>query len=196
MEHRPWLLPMGDTFAEHAVEALAGQAAEAERLGRLPDATVALLLDLGMARSLVPRCWGGLEQPLAAVLDVVASLAHGCMSAAWCAALFAEHPWVLAHFPEQAQADVWSRGPDVPISMSIAAQAQATPVPGGFTLSGAWAFASGCDHARWLLLLASWPEDEGTPPHSGLFLVPRADVSIDHASWHVAGLRGTGSKTV
>src|SRR5712692_7355661 len=46
----------GDTLGAPAVEALAGQAAEAERLGRLPDATVALLLDLGMARSLVPRC--------------------------------------------------------------------------------------------------------------------------------------------
>jgi len=33
----------GDTLGAPAVEALAGQAAEAERLGRLPDATVALL---------------------------------------------------------------------------------------------------------------------------------------------------------
>jgi 3-hydroxy-9,10-secoandrosta-1,3,5(10)-triene-9,17-dione monooxygenase len=154
------------------------------------------LVDLGVTRLVMPRRWGGLELGFAAVVDVVRALAQACMSAAWCAALYAEHPWVLARFEEQAQADVWSGGPDVPLSMSVAASGRATRVDGGHELSGSWPFVSGCDQAPWFLLLASWGAADGSGARSGLCLVPRSDVSIDHASWQVAGLRGTGSKTL
>ena len=171
-------------------EIVATRALETERLGRLPNETVALLLELGVTRMLMPRQWQGLELGFPAVVDVVTTLARGCMSAAWCAALYAEHPWILAHFDEQAQADVWRDGPDVPLSMSVAAFGKARRTSSGFELSGTWPFVSGCDHAGWFLLASEW--DAG----SGLCLVPRSEVRIDHDSWHVAGLRGTGSKTV
>jgi alkylation response protein AidB-like acyl-CoA dehydrogenase len=118
------------------------------------------------------------------------------MSTAWCAAIFAEHPWVLAHFDQAAQEEVWSGGPDVIVCMSIAASAQVSLAPAGFTLTGQWKFVSGCDHAQWFLLACSWDGAEHGEPKRGLMLVPRADLSIDHASWQVTGLRATGSKTV
>ena len=172
----------------------ASRALETEQLGRLPDETVAQLLELGMARTLVPRQWGGLELGFKEVIDVLTTMAGSCMSTAWCAALYAEHPWILAHFDERAQTDVWSNGPDVNVCMSVAAQGTATRVADGFELDGTWAFVSGCDHAAWFLLATTWDDDAGH--HMGLCLVPRSEVHIDHASWHVAGLRGTGSKTL
>jgi len=140
----------------------------------------------------MPKRWGGLELGLPAVLDMAASWARVCMSTAWCAAIFAEHPWVLAHMEERAQQEVWGEGPDVIVCMSIAASAEVSRTPEGLSLTGQWRFVSGCDYAQWFLLAASW-DDEA---HRGLLLVPRDDVTIDHESWHVAGLCGTGSKTI
>jgi 3-hydroxy-9,10-secoandrosta-1,3,5(10)-triene-9,17-dione monooxygenase len=177
---------LADTFAARALEA--------EQLGRLPDASVAQLLELGIARVLVPRQWGGLELEFQQVIDVLVTIARSCMSTAWCAALYAEHPWILAHFDERALEDVWSDGPDVPVCMSVAALGTATRVDDGFELEGTWPFVSGCDHAAWFMLATNWDDDGGQ--RMGLCLVPRSDVQIDHASWHVAGLRGTGSKTL
>jgi alkylation response protein AidB-like acyl-CoA dehydrogenase len=78
--------------------------------------------------------------------------------------------------------------------MSVAAFGTASRVADGFELEGTWPFVSGCDHAPWFLLATAWDDDGGH--RTGVCLVPRAEVDIDHASWRVTGLRGTGSKTV
>jgi len=181
-----------------ATEVLAARALDTERLGRLPDETLALLLDLDVPRLVMPRQWQGLELGFPAVIDLITTLARGCMSTAWVAALYAEHPWILARFDARAQSDVWRTGPNVPLSMSIATSGTASPVADGFVLNGIWPFTSGCDHADWFLLDAEYTAEPGPrkTPRSGLCLVPRADVRIDQDSWHVVGLRGTGSKTV
>jgi alkylation response protein AidB-like acyl-CoA dehydrogenase len=66
----------------------------------------------------------------------------------------------------------------------------ALPVPGGFQVTGQWAFASGCQHAEWLLggvVIA------GTdPPRMQMMLFPVEDVTLVD-TWHVGGLKGTGS---
>jgi alkylation response protein AidB-like acyl-CoA dehydrogenase len=179
-----------------ASDVLAARALETERLGCLPPETLALIIDLGVPRLVMPGEWQGLERSFQDVVDVVATLAQGCMSAAWCAALYAEHAWVLAHFDAQAQADVWNLGPDVPLAMSVASYGRVEHVTSGLRLSGTWPFTSGCDHAEWFLLAWESEIEDPSGTQNGLCLVPRSHVSIDHASWNVAGLRGTGSKTV
>lgn len=178
-----------------AARAFGARAAETERLGRLPDETVATFVELGIPRMLMPKRWGGHEGDLAEVHDMAVALAHGCMSTAWCASIFAEHPWVLVRFDPRAQQDVWGNGPDVIGCLSNnPASAQIELVADGFRLSGSWRFVSGCDHAAWFMFVAEYGSPDA--PTRALFLVPRSDVDIDHASWQVAGLRGTGSKTV
>jgi alkylation response protein AidB-like acyl-CoA dehydrogenase len=169
-----------------AADRFAARAAETERLGKLPPETVAELIQMGVPKMMMPARWGGSERDLAAVVEMVTAWSKACLSTAWCAGIFAEHSWVLAHAHPEAQAEVWSSGPDQIVCMSIAAAAEVTPAPGGFRLSGQWRFVSGCDYAGWFLLAA--------PP--GLLLLPRADLAIDHDSWRVSGLCGTGSKTV
>ena len=51
------------------------------------------------------------------------------------------------------------------------------------------------DSAAWLILAALLPGSAG-PPTLAWCLVPVSDVAIDHDSWNVSGLEGTGSKTV
>ena len=129
------------------------------------------------------------------MVEQVISLAHGCVSIAWCAGLFAEHPWILAHLDLEAQREVWSDGPDVIVSMSFNPSAPATRTAGGFRLNGKWFFTSGCDHAEWLLFVAPARKTcDVQPPEVRVFLVPAADVTIDQDSWRVTGLRGTGQQ--
>ena len=68
-------------------------------------------------------------------------------------------------------------------------------VDGGIKISGSWPWASGIDSATWLILAAMIPNKDG-PPDLAWCLVPVRDVIVDHDSWNVSGLQGTGSKTV
>ncbi len=68
-----------------------------------------------------------------------------------------------------------------------------TPVAGGYRISGKGSpFASGVDHSAWLMLGGMTQEPQ---PEWKLFLVPTRDCKIVD-TWHTAGMRGTGSKTV
>jgi alkylation response protein AidB-like acyl-CoA dehydrogenase len=68
----------------------------------------------------------------------------------------------------------------------------AVPAPGGFRVSGRWAFASGIRHAAWVSGTA-WVVRDGTPTAERRVFVVRTDDVEIHDTWHVAGLRGTGS---
>jgi 3-hydroxy-9,10-secoandrosta-1,3,5(10)-triene-9,17-dione monooxygenase len=69
---------------------------------------------------------------------------------------------------------------------------QATRVEGGFRLSGRWKYASGCRHCGWAFLGGLVA---GTPDDRRIFVVPRGDYEIID-TWHVPGLKSTGSNDV
>lgn len=66
----------------------------------------------------------------------------------------------------------------------------ATPVPGGYRLSGRWQFGSGCRHAEWLTGNAVVADSD--PRQIRSFAFPAEQATI-HDTWHVGGLKGTGS---
>ena len=55
----------------------------------------------------------------------------------------------IAHFPIEAQREVWDGDEDPFTCACFAPTGTAVPVDGGYLLSGAWSFASGCDAASW-----------------------------------------------
>jgi len=99
------------------------------------------------------------------------TLARGCGSSAWVAAVHGEHNWVVGNFSEQAQRDVWGKNPHAVASASFAPSGSAEPVAGGHRLSGRWGFASGCDHAQWVLL-GSMAKTGGAPGESRVGSAP------------------------
>jgi 3-hydroxy-9,10-secoandrosta-1,3,5(10)-triene-9,17-dione monooxygenase len=66
---------------------------------------------------------------------------------------------------------------------------------GSYVLNGVWPFASGCEHAAWLLLGAEVFDAAGSKIDEADLLVPKQDVEVKD-DWYVAGLQGTGSVTV
>ncbi|MFQ5699691.1 MAG: acyl-CoA dehydrogenase family protein [Myxococcota bacterium] len=181
--------------ARALVPALRDRAEETERLGRLPDVTIAELRDAGLLRALQPRRFGGDQQPLSAFYQAQIEIARACGSSGWVLGVLGIHNWMLAMFAEPAQRDVWETDPDVLTATSFMPAGRVEPVAGGFRLSGLWGFASGCDHCRWAILGAILGSSGDGPPDFRVFLVPVSDYAIVD-DWQVAGLRGTGSKSL
>ena len=171
------------------------QALETERAGRTSDALATEMRDAGFYRVLQPKRFGGYEFGFNLFSQIIRAVSSGDGSVGWTLMTGTSHQWLIALFPEQAQQDIWGDGKGNFAAGSYAPSGRAEPAAGGFRLTGQWAFASGIDVADWALLGAMIPQTDG-PPKPGFMLVPVSDYTIDHGSWHVAGLNGSGSKTI
>jgi 3-hydroxy-9,10-secoandrosta-1,3,5(10)-triene-9,17-dione monooxygenase len=163
---------------------------------RIPDETIAEFKEAGLFRLLQPARWGGFEVDPKVFFEVQMTVAAACPSSAWVLGIVGVHSWQMALFPLQAQTEVWGKDSSTLISSSYAPTGKVERESGGYRISGRWSFSSGCDHCQWVFLggfVAS--EASGKPPEMRTFLLPRSDYTIDD-TWHVAGLRGTGSKDI
>jgi len=170
------------------VPRLRERAERTEQLRRLPDETIADLVDSGLLRIGNPDRFGGLGLDVDTAFEVTLELGRGCGSTAWCYSVLNTHNWMLGHWPEQGQEECFADSPDTLASSGFdPGRARVEVVPGGYRLSGRWSFSSGCDASRWVMVGGL------TPGGHHLFLVPMAEVTIVD-TWFVSGLRGTGSK--
>jgi 3-hydroxy-9,10-secoandrosta-1,3,5(10)-triene-9,17-dione monooxygenase len=168
------------------------QAAEDGR--RMPAESAREMLDAGIARVIMPKRFGGYDLDLETWLDVVLEISRADASHGWCASLLIHHPHLVAQFPEECQQAIWKDGPDVPIAASFAPRTKAERVAGGYRLTGDQAsFSSGVDHCTWVMI-GAMTQGEGAPEWA-LFMVPPGGYSV-RDTWHTAGMRGTGSKTI
>jgi len=173
-------------------------AAEDNALRRLSDRTWNILMDNGFLRSLQPARWGGGEVSLMEFVDATIELARVSPSAAWIAGVIGLHPWQLALFDERAQQEMWGKDPALMHSSSYNPTGKAEKVAGGYKLSGRWSFSSGCDHCHGVMLgaICGTRDVLGRPVADfKSFLLLGDQYRIDD-NWHVAGLKGTGSKDI
>ena len=180
--------------ARALIPRLAERAPAAAVARTLPAQTVAEYRAAGILRILQPRRFGGQQGRFSLFSRIVEELTYACASSAWVYAVLAEHQWIIAQYPEQAQVDVWGDDPEAVAASSLAPRAAAKPVPGGWRLTGTFPFSSGCDHAEWAILGAFLGEI-GDPRHIAYLLVPLAEIEIVD-DWQTLGLAGTGSKTL
>ena len=171
----------------------AARAAAAEEARQIPSESVRDMLDAGFARILLPTQRGGYGLGFDTWFDVTRELSKADASHGWCAGLIIHHAHLIAQYSEAAQNTLWSETIDIPVAASFAPSTQVTPVDGGYRISGKGSpFASGVDHSTWLMLGGMTQEPQ---PEWKLFLVSARDCKIID-TWHTAGMRGTGSKTV
>ena len=180
--------------ARALVPLLADRAPAAAAARQLPAETIADYHAAGILRILQPRRFGGQQRRFSLFSRIVEELTYGCASSAWVYAVLAEHQWIIAQYPEQAQIDVWGDDPEAVASSSLAPRAAARRITGDWRLSGRYSFSSGCDYAQWAILGAFLGE-MGDPRHIAYLLVPLAEVEIVD-DWRVLGLAGTGSKSL
>src|SRR5215470_4222419 len=186
------------TEAKRLAPLLAETAARDRELRRLSDQTWKILLDGGFLRSLQPARWGGGEVALIDFVDAMLELSRVSPSAGWVAGVIGVHPWQLGLFDQKAQQEMWGKNPARMFSSSYNPTGKAEKVTGGYRLSGRWSFSSGSDHCRGVMLgaICGRREIANNPvPDFRSFLLLDDQYRIDD-NWHVAGLRGTGSKDI
>ena len=168
----------------------------------LPPEILAALFDAKMFRMLLPRSHGGAELDLPAFFNVICAIAEGDASAAWSVAQSNGCAMSAAYMEPPAARELFA-DPRAVLSWGFpAGRCVATPVEGGWNVSGTWGFGSGSRHSTWLGGHCQLLDASGAPlKHADgqaverTALFPRDAVTITDAGWNVLGLRGTGSDT-
>ncbi|WP_426409672.1 acyl-CoA dehydrogenase family protein [Bradyrhizobium ganzhouense] len=177
---------------------LSEQAARIEEARRIPDDVAERLFETRLFDLMRPSRFGGFGVSPRFAWEATFHVARGCSSSAWLAGLTSANILMLGKFSAEAQKDVFAPGvsPIVPmLTGGVGQDIEIEPADGGIVLSGRWRYASGVDVSDWLGILINIPAKDGAAaPH--VVLVPQSAFTIDHQSWRVMGMRGTGSKNI
>jgi alkylation response protein AidB-like acyl-CoA dehydrogenase len=135
-----------------------------------------------------------LEVNLATYVGALEIIAEGSGAAAWNLATSAFNCRTSLTLPQTGIDQVFGTGPDVVFAGSGFPTGVASRTVGGFAVTGRWRFGSGCEHADWLVgsgRIASGGTSEAIPEQRSFFFRPEQATIVD--TWHVLGMRGTGS---
>lgn len=165
---------------------------------RISDDVAGRLREAGFFRICQSQENGGYGMRPSVLWRVSREIARGDSATAWILSLAGLHPWMAGMFPVQAQDEIFPGGRDavvIALTGNVGRGAEARREGGHYVLSGKWTYASGIDVADFAAVLVEVPADGGGKEQR-LLLVPKASFRIDHDSWNVIGMRGTGSKDV
>jgi alkylation response protein AidB-like acyl-CoA dehydrogenase len=172
-------------------------AAITERDRRLAKPVLDALVEAGLMRLLVPRELGGLEADVATMVESIEAVAQGDGAAGWCLMIAATTGVTAAQLPRSGAAEIYA-DPSVVTGGMLMPRGKAVRSDGGYRVSARWSYGSGSQHCHWMLggSFVHGPEGpetlDGGAPHMRMFFFPAKDITI-HDTWHVSGLRGTGS---
>ena len=182
--------------ARLVAEELKERVDETEKGRRLPVENMERICEAGLLRVIQSRRCGGHELSMRAHLDVLSAIAEGCSATAWVLGVMHAHSWLLAHFPEKAQDEVYGQNVNTMVSAVIGPRGKAIKKKDGtYILNGFWPFGSGCQLSKWLLLGAEVFDEKGEFLDLADLLIPTTDAEIQD-DWYVAGFQGTGSNSL
>src|SRR5688500_17920472 len=175
---------------ERARATVIAGADEAERWRTLPAPTVAVLRETGLLGLKLPAVLGGAEADPVTQIDVIEALTAIDPSAGWCLMVGATTAALPGVFLDDDAVRVIFDGDRMPLAAGCyMPTGHAVAEPGGFRVTGRWAFASGIRHAAWVSGTAWVVRDGAQTAERRVFVVRTAEVDV-HDTWHVAGLRG------
>jgi len=204
------LKPQSDTrfsgYNEQAETEMVGRARELKPLlekhaaygdahGTLHPDVFAALGDAGFWAMAAPRRWGGLGTSARCMSLVGHELAKADPSVGWVYTVLHGTTWVASLGPDGLQEAIFGSGDDHPVICGIAnPPGTMVAVDGGFIVNGRWPYASGSHHASWAQLGVAGDLPDGTHAH-GFAYLRREQYEIER-TWHMMGMKGTGSDTI
>ncbi|BCF83306.1 acyl-CoA dehydrogenase [Rhodococcus qingshengii] len=187
---------MIDRIGQRAPE-FEGQADANESAGKLSDATLEILDDIGLLTALTPAEYGGADLTIYDTLRVYESLAYVDTSTAWVAMIPGVQGKGLLLLETEAR-DKLAAGGFPFVSGQGAPTGRATAVDGGYRVTGRWSYGSGLLHSDIASGVAVVVDDDGPvldetgQPDGFLFYTPTVNVEFK-GNWDVLGMRATGS---
>ena len=173
-------------------------AEDIEATRELPRPLFEALADAGMFHLALPRTLGCPELDLPTYIQVIEELGKADTSTAWVinqGGIFATY---ASRMPSEVARTIWIDTPRGVVSNTPAPTAKAVVVPGGYRVTGQQGFSTGCRHASWVAPHAQIIEngrprllEDGQPETRYLFVPVSEAERLD--TWHVRGLRGTGT---
>lgn len=172
-------------------------AARAEERGQIDDEVARALSDAGLFRMAVPSEIGGGEADPESVIESIDAISQADGSAGWVMMIGATTGFTAFQLPRRGAEEVFG-SPDGLTVGAVAPRGRATRTDGGFRVTGTWPFGSGSAHATWIaggaiVFSADGPEmlSENVPHVRNMFFPAHETIAKD--TWHVSGLKGTGS---
>src|SRR5438309_2850984 len=176
---------------------IARAADEIERTRQMTPAVTSALIENGLYRVLLPQSLGGAEAPLEIFMQMQEEIAKADASTAWCLGQCSVCAMTAAYLDPDAAGEIFNTPPGILAWGAIAHEVHA--VPGGYSASARWDFASGSRQASWLGAHVRVVEADGSQrkkpngaPEIRTILFPVTSATL-YAVWDVIGLKGTGT---
>ena len=170
---------------------------EFDRARSLPSPLVKRMAQTGFFSIWLARALGGPELNITDYFRIIGELARADGAVGWCTMVSAGYSRFSGFLDEGAAREIFGTGETI-VAGTINPTGKAVAAPGGFRVSGRWAYGSFIQHSTWTV--GNCIVHDGETPRRGadgapdmrLLLFPTSTVEIID-TWHVAGLRGTGS---
>jgi|AntAceMinimDraft_5_1070358.scaffolds.fasta_scaffold00049_59 alkylation response protein AidB-like acyl-CoA dehydrogenase len=196
---------MADTFqptdtlanARTLAPELAARAAEMEEVRCLPADLAAKLVEAGVFRMITPKSFGGLELAPHDFVETVEAVATANASAGWCAMIGATTAMNAAYMDPATAGEIYS-DPGIITGGVFAPMGKAVDEGDHYRVSGRWQWGSGSANCTWLCGGCTiWENGEmkrlpSGAPDARMMVFPASDATLLD-TWHVMGLKGTGS---
>ena len=170
---------------------------EGDGLHHLPDAIAQAFAEANVYRLLLPHEFGGEDIDPITYFDLVEEVSFYDGSVGWNYSIGSSTPIILGDL-SPARIHAIFANPDSCIAASASPPGRAVAVEGGYRVTGRFAWASGIHQAQWVAAnCLVFDGDQMRKSAAGLpvalgFLMPKADCRVLD-TWHVIGMRGTGS---
>jgi len=184
--------------AEAMAPLVAAHRAELARTRDLPTPLAQALGEAGLTQLWLPRTLGGPELAPEDYIRVIEAVGRLDGAVGWCAAVAASGARLTGMLAPEVAAGMFGLdrgslcGNGNPVGV-------ASPVPGGWRVSGRWSYGSFIRHSAWALGVCTIREADGglrraadSAPTLIAAVAPTAEVRI-HDTWDAGGLRATGS---
>ena len=172
---------------------IASHAHETEANRRPSDAVWSAILRTGYMYLSVPKRFGGLQASMMEIMDATLPIAQADGSVGWLASFVVMTPRPAAGYPIELQEELYAGSKAPAFTNVILPMGSAKRVPGGYMISGRWAWATTIQFADWVSMICRIEGEEHEPVRT--FLTPADTVKIVD-TWSVAGMSATGTHHV
>lgn len=176
---------------------LSQRAAEMEEVRRLPADLARKLAEGGLFRMVTPSKFGGLECSPRQIVDAVEAVAEANASAGWCVMIGATTAMNAAYMEPDIAAEIY-KDPLTITGGVFAPMGKAVVDGDDYIVSGRWQWGSGSANCTWLCGGSMVFEDgelrklPSGRPDARMMVFPAEQAKLID-TWHVMGLKGTGS---